>query len=410
MLAIQNMFSKRLLLLISAPIILFLVFLAILWAMYPATSPFTTLSDYQEALTHPHNHMQQEVIGFLPYWRLRDISYIRFPVLSQLIYFSLTADGSGNFLKQTGNQTDPGWLHWNSQQVADLITKTHITGNMFTLTISMLKNKDIESLLSNKNAQKLLIQNIAQQISSKHLDGINLDIEYLGDSGTSTKNEMTAFLTTYTTTLRKQFPHTQLSIDFLPTAARDKGIFNFPAIASLFDRYVIMSYDYYAASSDAAGPIAPMQGFAQGKYFFDVTTTYNDYKKIVPKEKIVMGIPYYGWDWPVADAQKIPAKTLDQNDTNGYPAILSYGRMKQDTDLHPNQCFWDALAASPWCWYTDKGGIQHQVWFENKKSIQTKFAYAASENFAGVALWTVGFDKQYNDLWNIISSLFTAQK
>lgn len=395
-------------LIISISIFLLLgLFLALL-VMYPGTSPLTTVSDYQEAFTHPHYHMQKEVVGFLPYWRLADIPYIHYPLISNLIYFGLTADGSGNFVKQTGNQTDPGWLHWNSQQVVDLITKTHITGNTFAVSISMLNNKNIESLLSNKNAQKLLIQNIAQQITSKHLDGINLDIEYIGSPGKPTQTNMTHFLTTYTTTLRKQFPHIQLSIDVLPTAARDKNIFNFAEILPLFDKFIIMSYDYYSAGSDVAGPIAPMRGFTEGKYFFDVTTTYNDYKKVLPKGKMIMGIPYYGWDWPVADAQKIPAKTLAQNDTNGYPAVLSYGRMKQDTDLQPNQCFWDTLATSPWCWYKDKSNIEHQVWFENKKSIQTKFAYAVGENFAGVALWTVGFDKQYNDLWDLIHSFFTT--
>lgn len=392
---------------------LFLVILGIYTALqlrFPTASPFSDIGYFREALTNKHATMQKDVIGFLPYWRLMDTEYIHYPLISEVDYFSLTADGKGNIVKVINNQTDPGWLSWNSTAVKNLIAHTQITGNKFTFTLAMQKNKDIENLLNNKSVQSNLIQQIAQQISSTHLDGVNLDIEYLGQPDSGLKNAFTDFAKTYSTTLKKQFPKIELSLDFMPTGGRDKGLFDFHKLAPLFDRFIVMSYDYYGAGSDVAGPVAPMKGFAEGKYFFDVTTTYADYEKVLPKGKIVMGVPYYGWDYSVKNGQKILTPILEQNDANGYTALLSYGRMKQDADLKPNQCFWDSLAASPWCWYKDKiTGKDHQVWFENEQSIRTKFAYATNQNFAGVALWTLGFDKQYEDLWNLIHTSFTTQ-
>lgn len=401
--------SRRFLLLVTGiPLLLFFVILLVFWVLYPTTSPFTAISFYLDSLKYPHAKMQKDVIGFLPYWRLADSQYIQFPLISEVDYFSLTIDGAGNIIKTIGNETEPGWFDWNSTKVKNLIAQTQITGNTFILTFALQKNKDIESLLNNNNSRTNFIQQTVQQISSRHLNGINLDVEYAGDSTDSLRNNFTTFAKNFTTAIRKENPKVIISIDLLPTGGRDKGLFDFAKLAPLFDRFVIMSYDYYSAGSDVAGPIAPMQGFQEGKYFFDVTTTYADYKKILPKNKIVMGIPYYGWDWPVQNGQKIPSQVLDQTDANGYPAVLSYGRMKQDADLKPNQCFWDTIAASPWCWYIDgTTGKQHQVWFENERSIRTKFAYAISQNFAGVALWTLGFDRQYQDLWNLIKTSFT---
>jgi spore germination protein len=171
-----------------------------------------------------------------------------------------------------------------------------------------------------------------------------------------------------------------------------------------------MSYDYYGISSDIAGPIAPMKGFKENKYFFDVTTTYEDYLKQIPKNKIVMGVPYYGWDWAVKDGATITSRTFPSDNPNNYAAVLSYARMREDKDLNRKQCQWDDFAEENWCWYTDqKTGIDHQVWFEDAKSLGVKYDYANKQDFSGIAIWVLGYDKDYPDLWNLMKEKFSVQ-
>jgi len=55
----------------------------------------------------------------------------------------------------------------------------------------------------------------------------------------------------------------------------------------------------------------------------DVTTTYGDLVKLVSPEKIIMGIPYYGYDWPVKDKTNPRSLALKQSDANGYVETLS---------------------------------------------------------------------------------------
>lgn len=386
----------------------FLVYLKI---TYPTTSPFKSVSYLVGTLNNPHANMKKEIIGFLPYWRMDDTKYIKFDLLSEIIFFSLTADENGNILKVVGNQTDPGWRWWKSQTVRDLIAKTQITGGKFALTIAMQKNETLESFLNNQTAQNKLISEVLGIVKENHLDGINLDFEYAGELSEETYiDKFTQFSTAFVTEFRKNSPKTELSIDLYPFSVQKPRLFDVPKLAPLFDKVVVMSYDYYGASSDIAGPVAPMGGYAEGIYYFDVNTTYSDYLRIVPKEKLVMGIPYYAWDYPVEIGNKPMSVVLPQNDENGYTEVMSYGRMRGNTDIKQKNCTWDDLAKENWCFYQDtSNGNFHQIWLEDNKSIGIKFDFANDKDLGGIAIWTLGYDKDYPDLWDLLRSKFSIK-
>jgi spore germination protein YaaH len=379
---------------------------------YPTTSPFIAITYIIEAVRHPHANMTKQTVGFLPYWRMDDIKYTRFDLLSEVVFFSLTADENGNIVKIVGNETDPGWRWWKSQTVKDLIAKTQISGGKFSLAVAMQKNDTLESFLNNQIAQNNLISNLLEIVKENHLDGINLDFEYAGElSEESYRDKFTQFATSFTSEFRSSSPSTELSIDLYPFSIQKPRLFDVNKLVPLFDKIIVMSYDYYGASSEVAGPVAPMGGYSEGKYYFDVNTTYNDYIKVVPKEKIIMGIPYYTWDYPVEEGERPMSKVLPQNDENGYPAIMSYGRMRANTDIKQENCKWDDVAKENWCFYQDAlTGKFHQIWIEDNKSIETKFDFAKSNDLGGIAIWTLGYDKSYIDLWEMLEKKFSLPK
>lgn len=373
---------------------------------YPTTSPLNVIVYFIDRLKNPHKEMKQRTIAFMPYWRLDDTKYSRFDLLSEIIYFSLYANEKGEFVKAVGNETEPGWRWWNNQIVKDLITKTQIRGGKFSLTIAMHKNKTLRDFVNNRKSQQTLINNLLTEVKSRHLDGLNVDFEYDGQPESGYQQKFTSFTKELTSVFRTKSPKTELSIDFYPLSIRKPRLFDVAKIAPLFDKVVVMSYDYYSSTSDIAGPVAPMNGFAEKKYIFDIVTTYQDYLKVVPKEKILMGIPYYGWDFTVEDGQKIYSKTLPSNDPNSSTAVISYGRMRGNKDLKSSRCQWDDLAQATWCWYRDDKNINHQVWLEDNKSLDIKFNFAKTNKLGGVAIWTLGYDKSYPDLWNMLQNTF----
>jgi spore germination protein len=374
---------------------------------YPLTSPFKSTLYLLEHFIQPQKQYKNYVLGFLPYWRLDQINYLRPNALSELNFFSLSVNSDGHLLTVTNGQADPGWNGWSKQTTKDFITKSQIMGAKISVTIAAQDNQLIENILNSNTAQQNLISDILTQIKERKLNGINIDFEYSGVPDTVLQQEFTFFSKKLATQLKQQNPNTQLSLSIMPLSARNQDLYDFSQLVPLYNHFIGMSYDYYGQASDIAGPVAPMNGFKEGTYFFDVTTTYADYLKYIPKNKLVLGVPTYGWEWAVLNGKAIKSPTLAADNPNSYAAVISYARAREDNDLKPSQCQWDTLAKETWCWFTDKkSGIDHQVWLADNRMLQTRFDYADNQNFAGVALWTLGLDKNYPDIWDRLGTTF----
>jgi spore germination protein YaaH len=392
-------------------IIVFVILGFIAWVYlsktFPATPSQTSALYFLEHLLKPQIQYKNYVIGFLPYWRLDQINSIQPNRLSELNYFSLSVDPDGHIAKIANGQTDPGWNGWTKQATKDFITKSQIMGANVTVTIAAQDNQLIENILNSNSVQQNLISDIVQEVKKRKLNGVNIDFEYTGEPDDALQTEFTNFSKKLETELKQQSPSAQLSLSIMPLSARNKDLYNFPQLVPIYDRFIGMSYDYYGQSSDIAGPVAPMNGFKEGNYFFDVTTTYADYLKFIPKSKLVMGVPAYGWEWAVANGSTIKSATYPADSPDSYAAVISYARAREDSDLKPSQCRWDPVSQESWCWFTDKTtGIDHQIWIADNRMIQTRFDYANKENFGGIALWTLGLDKNYPDIWDRLDSTF----
>jgi spore germination protein YaaH len=389
--------------LVVAVIVAFLIYAHV---SYPTTSATNVLSDLIYAEQHPHVSLRQETMAFLPYWRLNNIDSARYDLLSEVNFFSLTIGPDGHIVRVIGNETEPGWRWWTTQQVSDLIPKVQIDGGHFGLTLAMLVNSDIRTFLSSPSAQQNLIADTLDQIHSRHLNSVTLDVEYAGTPKPVYRRDFTTFARRFTSALRQQASGVSLGLALPPLAGRDPGLFDLRALAPLFDRFIGLTYDYYNSSSDVAGPNAPMTGFASHRFVFDVTTAYRDYLRAIPRTKIVMGIPYSGWDWAVRKGNALLSHVLPASNPNSYAAILSYGRARRFAAIKSGQCHWDPYAQEPYCRYVDGKGVRHEVWYENNRSIAAKFAFARAHGFAGIAIWVLGYDSTYPDLWDLMHRMF----
>jgi len=398
-------------------IAVFLSFITILglvlgyfWVAYPTTTPLKSFSYFLFGITHPHQKMTKQVTGFLPYWRLEDTKYLHFDLLSEIIYFSLSINDKGEIIRVVGNEINPGWLQWSGSTVGDLIAKTQLTGGKISLVLAVQNNKIIENILDSETSQNKLIEETIYQIKTRHLNGIVLDFEYSGDPDSKYQEKFTKFSTNLSSAIKSDSLNVNLSLTLLPLSGRYSGLFDLSKLSDIYDRFIGMSYDYYSSSSDIAGPVAPMGGFEEGKYFYDISSSYKDYQKYIPAGKIIMGVAYYGWDWPVENASEKLSKTLAQNDKNGYAAVMSYSRMKQNQNLKQTDCHFDELAQETWCGYVDpESKVPHQVWFEDEKSLGVKYDFAEKNNFSGIAIWVLGYDKDSPDLWNLLKEKFAAR-
>ena len=80
----------------------------------------------------------------------------------------------------------------------------------------------------------------------------------------------------------------------------------------------------------------------------------------IPPEKIDLGIPNYGYDWPLPFVRGETAATTIGN-VEAVRLAVSYNAVIQ----------FDETAQSPYFYYENEG-ITHEVWFEDVRSIHAK--------------------------------------
>lgn len=370
-----------------------------------ADSPFRRLMSnkilgFKNYLAKTKN-LQYEVFGYLPYWSFDKIPYLRLDLLSTIAYFGLEIDpATGDFLKNGA-----AWNNWDGPEMKQLINQARPAKTKIVVTIKLFDNGPIERFLTCGRCQEITIRQTVAQIKEKVAQGVNVDFEYFGSPGGETVIAFAQFMKNLTDVVHKEISGSQVSMATYATSAREERIHNVDLVGNFIDYVVIMGYDFFRPSSTHAGPVSPLSGVE--KYGYDLKTSVADFVAKIPAEKVVLGVPYYGYDWPV-ESNTPNAKVLDFNDETGG---LNVPYFYQTIDLEKTQTKlvrWDDLAEVPFYTYFD---ADHKVWrqmyFENERSLREKFEYVKSQKIRGVGLWALGFDGDRPELWDLLEKTFT---
>ena len=116
----------------------------------------------------------------------------------------------------------------------------------------------------------------------------------------------------------------------------------------------------------------------------------------IPPEKLLMGIPNYGYDWRLPFEKGRPARSI-----GNYEAVAlarKYGAEIQ----------FDEEAQSPWFRYYDNRAQQHEVWFEDARSYQAKLALVRSLRVSGVSIWNIM--RFFQPLYTLLEGYFDIVK
>lgn len=115
----------------------------------------------------------------------------------------------------------------------------------------------------------------------------------------------------------------------------------------------------------------------------------------IPSEKVIMGMPNYGYDWTLPYTRGTAASSI------GFMAAL-------DTAVrHNSEIFYDEKSQTPYFYYTENG-TRHVVWFDDAKSIDAKLRLVDEFNLAGISYWTI--NRCFIPNWVIVQNLFEVVK
>ncbi len=232
------------------------------------------------------------------------------------------------------------------------------------------------AILVTGNAQTAAINNMVALAQTSGTAGINLDFEAVTNTD---RSRMTAFIQKLATALHAK--SRKLIVSVPATSVNDPndswtGAFDYAAIGAASDLVQVMTYDQHGPW-DVDGPVA-------GLDWVKATIAYSETK--IPKAKISMGMPAYGYDWNLTDT------TGAQVDWKAVPALIASTGAS---------VVWDSASSSPKFYY-QLNGKEHVVWFENAQSIKLKAQYAIGEGLASISIWSLGQDDA--SFWTALSS------
>ncbi|HEX3015276.1 MAG TPA: glycosyl hydrolase family 18 protein [Desulfobacteria bacterium] len=227
------------------------------------------------------------------------------------------------------------------------------------------------------------IQNIVNLAKTQGWDGVAIDIE---KAPPQDRGNFSAFIKELGAALKAKDKVLNVSI---PAKFIDypkdlwSGAYDYTAIGKAADQVVIMSYDEHGLGT-TAGPIASHDwvdkviGFATKK---------------IPPQKIVMGIPVYGFDW----GSKSPT----------VPAYVTFSQAQRTAKSKGVSITYDEETETPHFTFTERG-IRHVVFFENQRSISVKLGYAKKHKIHGVAIWRMGMEDP--SIWSSVQSYYGTNR
>lgn len=339
----------------------------------------------------PKSIKKKEIVGFLPFWLVKEAN-INYSQLTTLVYSDISFDKNGKVVRLSDDSTEePGWTRFNSDELKTIIKNAKDKGVHTELAIKVIDNDTITSIVNNPLARKDTITNAMDEMKGKGFEGINVDFEYQGIPDMHSIENFNIFLEEFGKALHETNPRYTISVDVYADSIKKTRLWDLKKLSSEVDKVIVMAYDFTSLSSVRAGPVAPFSG-SPDKYEYDVTTAVKDFIQVVPKQKIILGVPFYGYDWPTFDESPM-SETRKDSANYGSPALSSYKRSMEIVKEKNLKISWDEDAQVPWFAYkdTDKN-TYHEVYFENEKSLAKKLELLLTNDLGGIGIWALGYD------------------
>ena len=377
-----------------------------LYLLMPKKRPLSPVAEDQTIVASKLNqgNLAKIKFGFLPFWTVSQSNNFQYDLLTHLAYFGVNLLPNGEIEKLAGDgNEEPGWTNYKSARFSEIFRQARKQNTKLILVVRAMDNQTITALLENNAYQAKAADNIIALLTSKNFDGINIDIEYNGTPPPEIKNGLTEFVSTLKQACDKSIGSCHLSIDVFPDAAYKPRLWDLQELNKTIDHFIVMAYDYTRANSKTTGAVAPLRGDCLEEsnscfYKDNVTDTLAAWLKIIPKEKILLGVPYYGYEWQ--------AKSTEPNSPTiaGSGALATYKRIRNILSNNDGvQRYWDKVAASPYLVFKSNG-VYHQIFYDDEESLRLKYQLVSAIDLAGIAIWALGYDGDHPELWRLLEN------
>jgi len=244
---------------------------------------------------------------------------------------------------------------------------------------------DFHKLLVSPTAHQAMLASVIQACKLNAYIGIQLDFENVNWTD---RDALSNLVSEIAAALHKE--HLQLSIASIPNAPgyagetgfsawiyqNWRGAYDLKALAQSVDLLCLMTYDQQTTWT-VPGPVAG----------WGWTIANLDYAlKVVPANKLSLGIPLYGYHWFAGTPIKAPDKSDKPNPTAEYIATADALDLAKAYNGHVE---WDAVDRSAW-FYFYRDDVREWVFFTDAHSFLERYNLVKERGLQGFCSWVLG--------------------
>lgn len=276
------------------------------------------------------------------------------------------------------NVISPTWIQIkdNKGNINDMSTASYVQFchdkniKVWSLVSNIEKDVDEGSLFKVAQNRENLINNIINSVTTVGADGINVDMESVGDANVDGYVEFIKELA-----LKCKEKGLVLSVDNYNIDSANYKV----GIQSRYADYIVLfGYDETWTGSPTAGSNNSMGFVKEG--------VEDMLDEGVDKNQLILAIPFYTRLW-TQTGQNVTSETVSLKDT---PDLLAKNNatptwIKENKE---NYAEWQ------------KGDGKCMIWIVDDKSLKERCDYAMSKNIAGISAWKLGYETV--DTWKMI--------
>ena len=297
------------------------------------------------------------------------------PFLTTLSPFSYSLTPSGELIAIDDN--DLIYRAFRSAVMPIMVVTNIFDGSFDTEALS--------EILANEENTARLIDSILFELDLKGYYGVNMDMEYISPDDREIYN---SFLRRLADRLHNR-GYVLMTALAPKISADQQGILyeahDYRAQGEIADYIIIMTYEW----GYTYGPPMAVSPLNEVRRVLEYAVTE------IPPEKILMGMPNYGYDWTLPYASGTAARTV------------GFVEATELAQRFGSEIMFDERSQSPYFNYIENG-VRHVVWFDDPRSIKAKLELVNEYDLAGVSYWTI--NRCYVPNWLILQDMFDIVK
>lgn len=304
------------------------------------------------------------VIGIHPHWMSDKFLHYNYTTISEANYYGYTTNA-------------------NTARIPDSIQFFNLANNR-TFTFYETDATRVEALLKDETSRLHCVDSLLLLLRQYQAEGVNV---WLSALNSKQRTAFTSFIGLLYNNLISANPQYRLTVTVPPFD--DAAAYDLRALNSFTTHFLV---DFTKASGTSAGPLSPIKGDARKAIEPVISRLLNQQ---IPPSKFILLLSYYGTEWKKgADGRDLFTRYVSYSDIKK--------RFPSDTSVNYDE---DAVAAV----IRERdamGTVTAEIWFDDANTLDVKYDFILNTGLGGVAVWPLGADDGYGELWDVLTDKF----